>query len=196
MYLINIFKKYGMSLFPGTIYLFMFLGIFTYAKAEVICDNCSMNVEFKGVYKEDTCDISINGASNRETVVLPTISYQTLSGQVREAGSTLFTVALNNCPTEVEVNLFFKSFSGNLSPGTENLTNKTDAGFAKNVELRIRDASSKHIAIDNPASGQRYDIQNVNSSVSKNYYVSYYAGASPVTPGNVEAKSELEVVYK
>lgn len=196
MYLINKFKKYGMSLFPGVMYLFMLLGIFTYAKAEVICDNCNMNVEFKGIYKEDTCAILINGASENETVVLPTISYKTLSGPGKEAGSTLFTVALKDCPTEVEVNLFFKSFAGNLNPVTENLTNRTDAGFAQNVELKLRDASSNHIAIDNPTSGQRYDIQNVNSSVSKNYYVSYYAGTNPVTPGNVEAKSVLEVVYK
>lgn len=196
MYLINIFKKYGMSLFSGAISLFMLLGIFTYANAEVICDNCNIDVEFKGIYKEDTCDISINGASANETVVLPTISYQTLSEPGKEAGATLFTVALNNCPTDVDVSLFFKSFAGNLSPATENLTNRTDAGFAQNVELRLRDASSKHIAIDNPASGQRYDIPDVNSSVSKNYYVSYYAGISPVSPGNVEAKTVLEVIYK
>ncbi|MBW5405659.1 fimbrial protein [Morganella morganii] len=196
MYLINLFKKYGISLFSGAISLFTLLGIFTYANAEVICDNCQMNVEFKGVYQEDTCAISVNGASANETVVLPTISYKTLSSPGKEAGATLFTVALNDCPTDVEVNLFFKSFAGNLNPVTENLTNKTDAGFAQNVELKLRDASSKHIAIDNPASMQLYDIPNVNSSVSKNYYVSYYAGENPVSPGNVEAKTVLEVVYK
>lgn len=195
MYLINIFRKCGISLLRRIISLFILLGIFTYAHAEVVCDNCDMTVEFKGVYEEKTCAISINGASNNETVLLPTLSYRTLYEPQREAGSTLFTVALNNCPTEVEVDLFFKSFN-NLSPVTENLKNNSGGGFAKNVELRIRDANANHIAIDNPASGQRYDIPNVNSSVSKNYYVSYFAGTDPVSPGNVEAKTILEVVYK
>lgn len=196
MYLINIFKKCGISLFSGAISLFTLLGIFTYANAEIICDNCQMNVEFKGIYQQNTCDISVNGASANETVVLPTISYKTLSSPGKEAGGTLFTVALKDCPTEVEVNLFFKSFAGNLNPVTGNLINKTDAGSAKNVELRLRDASSKHIAIDNPASMQVYDIPSTNSSVSKNYYVSYYAGGNAVSAGNVEAKTVLEVIYK
>lgn len=196
MYLMNIFKKHGMLLFPGTLFLFILLGIFTYANAEIVCDNCRMTVEFKGIYKEDTCDISINGASANETVVLPTVSYRTLFEPGKEAGATLFSVTLKNCPTEVETNLFFRSFSGNLSTDTENLKNKTDNDFAKNVELRLRDSQGQHIAIDNPLSVQRYDISGVNSSDTKNYYVSYYAGENPVTPGNVEAKTVLEVVYK
>lgn len=199
MYLMNIPGKCGKLLFPGTISLFMLLGIFTYAEAEVICDNCVLNgikAEFKGVYQEDTCDISVNGASANETVKLPTISYRTLSANTPEAGSTLFTVALNNCPVDVEVNLFFKSFAGNLSPGSENLKNRVDNGFSKNVELRLRDAAGKHIAIDNPASVQRYNISNVNPSVVKDYYVSYFMGGDPVTPGNVESKTVLEVIYE
>lgn len=195
MYLINVFRKCGISLLRRIISLFILLGIFTYAHAEVVCDNCDITVEFKGVYEEETCAISINGASNNETVLLPTLSYRTFDRPQIEAGSTLFTVALNNCPTEVEVYLFFKSFN-NLSPVTENLENNSDDGFAKNVELRIRDANANHIAIDNPASGQRYDIPNVNSSVPKNYYVSYFSGTDPVSPGNVVAKTILEVVYK
>lgn len=196
MYLINIFRKCGILLYSCKVSLFILLGIFTYAHAEVVCDNnCKMTVEFKGVYKEDTCVISINGASNNEIVLLPTISHKTLDQPQKEAGSTLFTVALNNCPTEVEVNLFFKSFA-NLSTVTENLKNRDGDGFAKNVELRIRDGNEKHIAIDNPNSGQLYDIPAVNSSVTKNYYVSYFAGEDPVSPGNVEAKTVLEVVYK
>ncbi|EPF5869181.1 fimbrial protein [Morganella morganii] len=198
MYLMNIIKKCGMSLFPRVMVLFILLGIFTYSRAEVICDNCTLNnieVEFKGIYKEGTCIISVNGGSSDGTVFLPTISYKTLSSAGNEAGATKFTVALDNCPKDVEAVLFFKSDS-NLSPVNKNLKNSVGANFAKNVELRIRDDQSKHIGIDDPLSGQSYFISDVNSSVSKDYYVSYFAGDNAVSPGNVVAKSILEVIYK
>ncbi|WP_195430504.1 fimbrial protein [Morganella morganii] len=196
MYLMNIFGKQGVLLFPGVISLFILLGIFTYSNAEIICDNCSMDIEFKGVYKEDTCAISINGASANETVTLPTIAYRTLSKSGDEAGETNFKVGLSNCPTDVDVYLFFKSVSDNLNPDTRNLKNRTEDRFAKNVELRLRDSMNNHIAIDDPASMLRYEISNTNPSVVKDFYVSYFAGNNAVSPGDVEAKSVLEVVYK
>ncbi|MEY1424356.1 fimbrial protein [Morganella morganii] len=204
MYLMNIIRNCGISLPSCVISLFMSLGIFTFANtnasANVICqDGCDLNninVEFKGIYQEGTCAISINGALSEETVILPTISYQTLSSAGNEAGATKFTVTLNNCPTNVEVLLFFKSYNNNLSPATENLKNDTGAGLAANVELRLRDEQFNHIKIDNQFSGQVYTIPGANSSVVKSYYVSYFSGANAVSPGNVRSRSVLEVVYK
>lgn len=202
MYLMNIIRNCGISLPSCAISLFMLLGIFTYANAEALCDNnvdCSLvgvDVKFKGVYQEDTCAISINGASSEETVILPTLSYKTLSAAGKEAGTTEFTVALNNCPTNVEILLFFKSSGGNLSPVTENLKNDTGTGLAANVELRLRDDKFNHIKIDNPSSGLVYPIPGENSSVARKYYVSYFSGDNVISPGNVRAKSVLEVVYK
>ncbi|EMD0829146.1 type 1 fimbrial protein [Morganella morganii] len=202
MYLMNIIKNYGILLSSCAASLFMLLGIFTYANAEALCDNnvdCSLvgvDVKFKGVYQEDTCAISINGASSEETVILPTLSYKILSSAGKEAGTTEFTVALNNCPTNVEVLLFFKSSGGNLSSATENLKNDTGAGLAANVELRLRDDKLNHIKIDNPSSGLVYPITGENLSVKRKYYVSYFSGGNAVSPGNVRAKSVLEVVYK
>lgn len=198
MYLIDIIKKCGISLFSSAVVLFIFLGIFTYSRAEIICDNCDFNnieAEFIGVYKEGTCSISINGGTSEETVVLPTISYKTLSSAGNEAGSTKFRVALNNCPKDVEAVLFFKS-NNNLSPVNKNLKNNSGADFAQNVELRIRDDKLKHIGIDDPLSGQSYFISEQNSSVSRDYYVSYFSGDNTVSPGDVVAKSILEVIYK
>ncbi|HIH4849276.1 TPA: fimbrial protein [Morganella morganii] len=204
MYLMNIIRNYGISLPSCAISLFMLLGIFTFANtnanANVICqDGCDLKnikVEFKGIYQEGTCAISINGASSEETVILPTLSYKTLSAAGKEAGATEFTVALNNCPTNVEVLLFFKSSGNNLSPATENLRNDTGAGLAANVELRLRDDKFSHIKIDNPSSGLVYPIPGEKSSVERKYYVSYFSGDNAVSPGNVRAKSVLEVVYK
>ncbi|QXO64655.1 fimbrial protein [Morganella morganii] len=198
MYLMNIIKKYGISLFPGSMVLFILLGIFTYSRAEVICDNCDLKnieVEFKGIYTEGTCSISVDGKSSDETVVLPTISYKTLSSAGKEAGATQFRVTLKDCPKEGDVLLFFKS-DNNLSPLNKNLKNSIGEGFAKNVELRIRDDKSKHIGIDDPLSGQLYPIPDNRSPVTKNYYVSYFAGDDAVSAGNVKAKSILEVSYK
>ncbi|QXO41983.1 hypothetical protein CXB74_015485 [Morganella morganii] len=133
MYLMNIIKKYGISLFPGTMVLFILLGIFTYSRAEVICNNCDLKnieVEFKGIYTEGTCSISVDGKSSDETVVLPTISYKTLSSAGKEAGATQFRVTLKDCPKEGDVLLFFKS-DNNLSPLNKNLKNSIGEGFAK-----------------------------------------------------------------
>ncbi|WP_345739419.1 fimbrial protein [Morganella morganii] len=148
------------------------------------------------MYQEGTCAISINGASSEETVLLPTISYKTLSAAGKEAGTTEFTVALNNCPENIEVLLFFKSSGNNLSPATENIRNDTGTGLAANVELRLRDDQFNHIKIDNPSSGLVYPISGGKSSVERKYYVSYFSGDNAVSPGNVRAKSVLEVVYK
>lgn len=195
MYLMSLINRRIIFVMTSALFLLVFLGIFTYSKAEFICDNCNINVEFKGIYKEGTCTISVNGGSENETVKLPTISAQTLSSAGNEAGATKFTVALNNCPVNVNVDLYFKS-SGNLASGTMNLLNSPGANFAKDVELRLRDMNLKHIRIDDPVSAQRYIIPGLYSSVSKDYYVSYFAGSNSVSAGNVQSKTILEVVYK
>jgi type 1 fimbria pilin len=59
---------------------------------------CAIQLDFKGTYVEDTCDVDINSAGNSPIISLPIISIQQLLKAGDEAGSKLFPIKLRNCP--------------------------------------------------------------------------------------------------
>lgn len=170
-----------------------------FSQAALACGNtdCSIDVSFVGVYTDETCAISINGASNNETVTLPRLSTVALKNDGAEAGSRPFDITLKDCPASRTVTLTFVS---NISPAdtaTGNLINTTGSDYSQNAQLRLRKENGSQVVIDDAATGQDYVISSTGDALTHQYTVSYYAkGDSAVTAGKVQAAAGVELVYK
>ncbi|MBW7984862.1 fimbrial protein [Enterobacillus tribolii] len=174
-------------------------GILLSQAALATCSNtdCSIDVFFKGVYTDETCNISINGASANETVTLPTLSTATLKKDGTEAGSKLFDITLKDCPVSRTVTLFFNSDFSSADSATGNLINSVGSDHSQNAQVRLRKEDGALIKIDDATTGQDYVISPTGDAVTHHYTASYYAkGDSAVTAGKVRAAAGVELVYK
>ncbi|WP_330982223.1 MULTISPECIES: fimbrial protein [Enterobacterales] len=159
-------------------------------------DNCKIDVQFKGSFLENTCDLSINNGTANETVTLPTISTASLTHNGAEAGSQLFAITLSNCPINKAISLYFASTASGVNTATGNLPNATGNDYGKDVEIRLRKSDQQQMVIDNPDSSQDYDISNT-AEVTHQFIASYYSvGTSGVSAGLVSAAASIIVNYK
>lgn len=160
---------------------------------------CAIQLDFKGTFTEDTCNININGAGSNATISLPTISVQQLSKAGSEAGSKLFPITLSNCPAGKNINLhFISSPSGTaVDSVTGNLTNNAGLGMSEEVQLRLRTDNLTQLTIDDDNSYQEYQIPTSGGDVTHNFIVSYYAkNNNTVTPGKVSVSVVVDLIYK
>ncbi|MGV3346078.1 fimbrial protein [Enterobacteriaceae bacterium LUAb1] len=159
--------------------------------------DCSISVNFQGIYLEETCDVSINNGGNSGTVNLPTISTIKLQRAGDEAGSTPFQISLKNCPVSRDVGLYFFSI-GNYGDGvTGNIKNSSDKGFSKDVQIRIYNSEKLQMRIDDVNSEQNYVIPSDGDDVTHYFYATYYAkNFGAVTSGEVHAVAGIELIYK
>ncbi|MTD38237.1 fimbrial protein [Erwinia sp. CPCC 100877] len=178
--------------------LFSFLAASSFIPVAQACStDCSIDVNFTGVYKDETCEVVINNASSNEIVTLPTISALTLNQNGREAGSVPFDVTLKNCPGNRTITLFFDSSVSAADTETGNLVNSTGLTYSRNVQIRIRKEDSSQVVIDDATTGQGYIISSEAEPLSHRFTASYYAkGDSAVTAGKVHAATGIELVYK
>lgn len=157
---------------------------------------CKVNVNFKGMYIENTCDLSINKGTANETVVLPVISTNTLDHGGAEAGSQVFDITLKNCPTDKTISLYFASSAAGADIVTGNLSNTKGDDYSQNVEVRLRNSVQQHMAINDANSAQRYDLSE-SGEATHQFIASYYAvGNTAVTPGLLSTIATIVVDYK
>ena len=166
------------------------------ANAESCADtSCKVSVLFKGTYLEDTCDVIINNGSSTETVVLPTLSTNTLKANGAEAGSVAFDIMLKGCPTAKTVSLWFASSDADSATG--NMLNADGNEFSNNVQLRLRNAAGAQLVLNDRNSSQDYIIPAAGGDIVHSYQVMYYAnGAGAVTPGLVNALASINITYR
>lgn len=180
--------------------LIVFFTLFVdYVKADTACtdEQCNIQVNFQGKYLEDTCEISINGGGDNETINLPEISTRTLMRDSSEAGSKIFNIALRNCPYGHVIALNFKSGAGGVDNTTGNFYNTEGLNYSRNVQIRLRKEDGSLININDAATMQRYVIPTPGKDVAHNYMVSYYAkGNNAVTAGEVRVVSEVSLSYE
>ncbi len=81
----------------------------TRTSRQFVCGNGGLSYSgfIGGEYVEDTCEVSINGASSAESVSLPTLSTSKLNIDGAEAGNQAFQIALKLCPANRSVDLRF-----------------------------------------------------------------------------------------
>lgn len=159
--------------------------------------SCNIEVNFVGIYSDETCNIVINGATNTEVVSLPQLSVASLQNNGTEAGSVPFKITLKDCPASRKVTLFFNSSSTAADSETGNLVNSTGDDYSSNVQIRLRKENNEQTIIDSSESGQEYSIPAEAGDVEHIFTASYYAkGSSAVTAGKVHAIAGVELVYQ
>lgn len=159
--------------------------------------DCSITVNFTGVYNDETCNVIINNASDSESVTLPQISTTALQSDGNEAGSVNFDIALTDCPASRTITTYFTSSANAADTTTGNLTNTTGESYSTNVQVRLRKEDGTQVVIDDSTSGQSYVIPSSADQVSHRFSASYYAnGDATVTAGLVLAIASVELVYK
>lgn len=156
----------------------------------------NINVGFTGNYLEETCELSINGASNNETVRLPTLLVNNLGINGSEAGTQPFTIALKGCPFNRNIALIFRASLSGTDSLTGNLINGIGQNYAKNVQVRLRKENGSPIRINDITTAQYYVIPATGEEVIHNFSASYYAkGNDSATAGEVETKAIIEIIY-
>lgn len=159
--------------------------------------DCSISVNFTGVYNDETCNVVINNLSSNETVTLPQISISLLQKNGNETGSVPFEIALRDCPASRTITAFFNSSAQATDNVTGNLVNTAGANYSSNVQIRLRKEDGSQVIIDNNATGQNYIIPSSAEQVSHTFTASYYAkGEAAVTAGQVRAIAGVELVYR
>lgn len=173
-------------------------GVLTLSSAHACYTDCSIAVNFTGVFNDETCTVSINSASSNETVMLPQISAATLQQNGTEAGSVPFDITLKDCPASRTVSVFFNSSGSSAADtATGNLVNASGGLYSRNVQVRLRKEDGAQAIIDNAASGQDYLISATGDPLTHRFSASYYAnGSASVTAGSVHAIAGVDLVYK
>lgn len=156
-----------------------------------------ITVDFTGEYVNETCEVSVNGGSNSETVSLPLISTTALSNSGGEGGKTGFNVTLNECAGNQAVLLRFNSNYSSADTLSGNLLNQTGGGYSKNLQLRLRKEDNSQMIIDDLNTADRFEIREGETPVTHQYYVTYYSGSDgPVTAGKVYAVAGITLEYE
>lgn len=161
--------------------------------------DCHIQVSFGGEYVEDTCEVSINGASSAESVSLPTLSTSKLNIDGVEAGNQAFQIALKLCPANRSVDLRFTAADSSRNPDvvTGNLQNELGDDYSLSVQVRLSKATGQQMFVGREDSVQEYIIPATGEDITHYFLAGYYAkGTNAVTPGQVKATAGIELVYK
>lgn len=162
-----------------------------------VTNSCKIDVQFKGGYLDNTCDLSINNGSNNETVSLPVISTTALDHNGAEAGSQAFSITLSHCPTNKVVTLYFASTASGANITTGNLLNAVGADYARNIEVRLRKSDTQQqMVIDSPESAQNYDTS-TPTDITHQFIASYYAaGSTGAGSGLINTAAAIMIDYQ
>ncbi|PVZ81813.1 F17 fimbrial protein [Serratia sp. S1B] len=150
-------------------------------------------VEFNGKLISETC--SIVPADVDKQVTLPTLSVLSLASAGTVAGTTDFSLSVEECGDVKNVAAHFEAIGSTGSDGaTGNLTNTiTDDTGAGNVQVRLFDAgTSAHIPVG--GTGAFFPIEDDNTATM--HYVGGYYATGATTSGLVNAKVSYTLAYK
>jgi len=145
-------------------------------------------VIFSGALIADTCAVASN--SQDQSVILPTISTQTLSAAGKTAGSTSFQIVAENCPTSItKVAAHFEMT--NAEPGSSTLKNLVVGGSeATGVSVQLLNSDGTPIRVG--TTGIAFPVEAGTATMV--YGAQYYALAQ-ATPGGVATYAEFTLAY-
>ncbi|MCS3455883.1 major type 1 subunit fimbrin (pilin) [Aeromonas sp. BIGb0405] len=155
-------------------------------------------ITFNGELTATTCDVSIDGQGADATVILPTVSANTLAAANDTTGTTAFNMALSNCAGTLQTaSAFFEAgTSVDLASGLLN----NMGGTATNVSLQLRDGSSASqdvIQVGNSSQVTNTTMVDTSSgSAVLPYLVEYITPAGGATPGTVTSNVTYSIQYK
>ncbi|EHP8247261.1 type 1 fimbrial protein [Escherichia coli] len=156
-------------------------------------------VTFNGEIITNTCTV-ISGDKDK-IVTLPTVQVSALSAANQTAGTTPFTIGLENCATASDVSVYFEP---NENVSTEGrLKNTISANGAKNVDIQL--LNNNHGVIDlanqtiDPTTGKVTGgkstvVTPVNGSATLPFYARYFA-TDAAEAGKVSSYVNFTIVY-
>ncbi|ATP09335.1 type 1 fimbrial protein [Aeromonas salmonicida] len=160
-------------------------------------------VTFNGEIITNTC--TVISADKNKTVTLPTVQVSALSTANQTAGTTPFTIGLENCVNS-DVSVYFEpneyvSTEGRLKNSIP--ANPDPAGGAGNVDIEL--LNNNHGVINlanqtiNPATGQVTGgnstvVTPVNGSATLPFYARYFA-TDAAEAGKVSSYVNFTIVY-
>jgi type 1 fimbria pilin len=134
-----------------------------------------------------TC--SINTGSQNQTVVLPAISTNTLTGTGSVSGRTAVPIGLT-CQSGANLSLTMTSTQANATAGVMN--NLTGTGYATGVGVQLLDQNRTPIPWNTALAIGVVSAGALNLS----YYAQYYETGTSVTIGKVSGKATFTVTYQ
>ncbi|HCI6023026.1 TPA: type 1 fimbrial protein [Klebsiella quasipneumoniae subsp. quasipneumoniae] len=161
-------------------------------------------INFTGKVTDVTCTVKLNGGTNSGTVALPPVSTASLAKAGDIAGTTAFTVSLDNCKSAgATINagktaaVFFEA-GADVDSATGLLLNHKSGGADK-VALELVDNSNvSHNAIIAGDAAQQSKNTKINidpqGSTILPYAVRYHA-TGVATAGDVESSVVYSVMY-
>lgn len=150
------------------------------------------NIVITGEITDTTCNISVNGAGNNATVVLPTVSADSLSAAGATAGATPFSITLSGCSGS-SLNTASTWFEpGPTVDGTTGRLNNT--GDAENVQVELLNSDLDSIVVGSPSQND-VPVDISGGSGTLNYYARYYA-TDAAEAGTVNTFLQYTVIYE
>lgn len=163
-------------------------------------------IKVMGKIVDNTC--SVTTGTNNKTVTLPTVSVSAFTAEDQSVAPTAFQIGLQNCkhadPAQngTTVRLFFTPANVaafNQTKGVLNNTYQAAGGKqpAQNVGVQLLTKNREHIPVgkDYGAYTQTGDKTPLAQNVFMDYFAAYYAIATGVTAGEVEATVTYNIVY-
>lgn len=155
-------------------------------------------ITFKGEVTANTCYIDINGTGPNAEILLPAISANALPSAGSTAGWTGFDINLIDCagtPLATHAAAQFEA-GADVDPMTGKLKNvDTSSTGAANVQVALRHINGQDINIgQGPNQSEAFPI--VDYGATLRYEAGYYASATGVMPGLVEANVTYTIAYQ
>lgn len=147
-------------------------------------------ITFTGRITSQTC--TINDGRPDFSVLLPTVSVQTLNASGTTAGRTPFRISLTECDEDLEEVAVYFEPGANTSLYDNRLIN---TGTATNVELQLLNDNLSPLKLSEGVDAQGVKFVPVNNRAAVlTYFAEYYAiGATGA--GTVESSTQYTVVY-
>ncbi|MFH0265443.1 fimbrial protein [Vibrio rumoiensis] len=160
-------------------------------------------VTFNGEIIANTCTV-ISGDENK-TVTLPTVQVSALTAENQTAGTTPFTIGLDNCTIASDVSVYFEPNEYVSTEGRLKNTIPTggETNGADNVDIEL--LNNNHGVIDlanqtiDPATGKVTGgnstvVTTVDGSATLPFYARYFATDAAVA-GKVSSNVNFTIVY-
>lgn len=168
-----------------------------HAATNVCKGDCHIDVLFKGEYLAQTCRLSINQATSRETIALPVVSTSKFTPQEHELGTTPFTLQLTDCPDKQTVLVALQTDNAFYDALTGNFKNTQGAGMSEAIQLRIRKENGEQLKVNQPDSGQIYKYASGTNVESHQFTASYFSKTSQQpTPGKLLVRAIVTINYQ
>lgn len=158
-------------------------------------------VKFNGEIKAQTC--SVVSADENQVINLPSVSVDSLNSNGKIAGSKVFTIRVEKCPsTLTSVTAHFEANNGttgydvlthnltNVFQGTPSTTPPTSA--AQNVQIRLFDKGGASQVQVGGTDGQFVQISGGEATME---YVASYFATAPAVAGYVTATVAYSLAY-